>query len=63
MRAIVGGSSPHGHVSLPCRPLGCGFYTLIRIMAVAAAAVAFPLGVLSHDVCLCQEVKGFSGSG
>ena len=52
-----------GTCRYPADPLGRGFYALIGVMAVAAAVVALPLGVLSHDICPCQEAQGFSGSG
>lgn len=44
-------------------PLGCGSYGLNSFRAVADGVVASHLGVLSHDVCPCQEAKGFSGPG
>lgn len=42
-------------------PWAGGFYALISVLAVAAAAFAFPLG--AHDICSCQEAQGLSGSG
>lgn len=42
-------------------PWAGGFYALISVLAVAAAALAFPLGV--HDICSCQEAQGLSGLG